>query len=213
MIRAGTELKKIDPKLVIPPDLPVPPVMADLGFHRTDILPTHIPEVGLTATVFPSLLLSLDALFLSPPWPTTPVNPRASLLSLISSIGIAFLYWFWIELCYSRNGTSAPCSVSSCNLLSPTFLFSSPCPSICPDKSSCFSRPRVLNLNLKLLNVLGFYPYPIFSLLNTAQRIGLFAVSGVAMWAAGAGLRYCYRVVNGIEEDSLLERREDKKVR
>jgi hypothetical protein len=65
---------------------------------------------------------------------------------------------------------------------------------------------------MKSLNVLGFYPYPIFSLLNTAQRIGLFAVSGVAMWAAGAGLRYCYRLVNGIEADPLLEHRKDRKV-
>ncbi|KAJ4344507.1 uncharacterized protein N0V89_012250 [Didymosphaeria variabile] len=119
--------------------------MDDLGFH-----------------FFPSLLLSLDALLLSPPWPSSPVNPRASLISLISSTVIAFLYWFWIELCYSRN---------------------------------------------------GFYPYPIFSLLNTPQRIGLFAASGVAMWAVGAGLRWCYRVINGIEADPTLECEEDKKAR
>ncbi|KAL5379062.1 hypothetical protein DPSP01_008697 [Paraphaeosphaeria sporulosa] len=136
-------LRAIDRELVIPPDLPTPPVMADLGFH-----------------LFPTLLLSLDALFLSPPWPTSPINPRASTLSLMISTAIAFLYWFWIELCHSRN---------------------------------------------------GFYPYPIFALLNTTQRIGLFALSGVAMWAAGAGLRWCYRVVNGIERDTVIEHGEDKK--
>ncbi|KAF1971374.1 hypothetical protein BU23DRAFT_470650, partial [Bimuria novae-zelandiae CBS 107.79] len=129
-------LRAIDPKLVIPPDLPAPPIMADYGFH-----------------LFPSVLLSLDALFLSPPWPTTPINPYASRLSLVSSTVIAFLYWFWIELCYSRN---------------------------------------------------GFYPYPIFALLTTPQRVGLFALSGVAMWAAGAGLRWCYRVINGTETHGKL---------
>ncbi|KAL5415495.1 hypothetical protein PMIN03_002622 [Paraphaeosphaeria minitans] len=138
-------LRAIDQELVIPPDLPTPPIMADLGFH-----------------LFPTLLLSLDALFLSPPWPTSPMNPRASALSLMTSTFIAFLYWFWIELCYSHN---------------------------------------------------EFYPYPIFALLNTTQRIGLFALSGVAMWAAGAGLRWCYRVVNGIERDNVTVRGEDGKAK
>jgi hypothetical protein len=54
----------------------------------------------------------------------------------------------------------------------------------------------------------GFYPYPIFALLNTAQRAGLFAASGVAMWAIGTGLRYAYVVVNGHEDLTV-----DKKTR
>ncbi|KAF2441257.1 hypothetical protein P171DRAFT_457087 [Karstenula rhodostoma CBS 690.94] len=138
-------LRAINRELVIPPDLPTPPIMADFGFH-----------------LFPTLLLSLDALFLSPPWPTSPINPRASTLSLLTSTVIAFLYWFWIELCYSYN---------------------------------------------------GFYPYPIFAILNTAQRICLFALSGVAMWAAGAGLRWCYRIVNGIEGNPSIELGEEKKLK
>jgi hypothetical protein len=80
--------------------------------------------------------------------PTNPINPHASLLTLLTSTTIAYLYWFWIELCYSRN---------------------------------------------------GFYPYPIFALLSTTQRVALFAGSGVAMWAIGIGLRWTYRTVNGVE--------------
>lgn len=63
----------------------------------------------------------------------------------------------------------------------------------------------------------GFYPYPIFSILSTPQRIGLFTGSGIAMWAVGAALRSCYRAVNGVEEveDSVREGGvgEGKKVR
>jgi hypothetical protein len=124
---------KIDEKLVIDPNLPKPTLSADIGFHLS-----------------PSVLLTLDTLFLSPPWPTTPINPLASLLTLITSTSIAFLYWFWIELCYSRN---------------------------------------------------GFYPYPIFTMLSTPQRVGLFAGSGITMWAVASGLRWLYRVVNGIESE------------
>jgi hypothetical protein len=105
--------------------------MADLNFH-----------------LFPSLLLVIDAVFLSPPWPTVPVNPNAPLIMLTVSTGIAFTYWFWIELCYSRN---------------------------------------------------GWYPYPIFALLNTWQRVGLFGLSGMTMWVVGAGLRSLYAFVNGVE--------------
>lgn len=91
---------------------------------------------------------------------------------------IAFLYWFWIELCYSRNGTST---------VSPIII------------------------QLIPLILLGFYPYPIFSLLNTTQRIGLFGASGFAMWAAGAGIRWCYRVLNGIEGEPIRMHNEEKK--
>ncbi|KAF2242787.1 hypothetical protein BU26DRAFT_534762 [Trematosphaeria pertusa] len=136
-------LRAIDETLVIPPDLPKPPLTADLNFH-----------------LWPSVLLCIDTLLLSPPWPTTPANPRASLLSLVTSTVIAFLYWFWIELCYSRN---------------------------------------------------GFYPYPIFGLLDTKQRVGLFALSGVTMWAVGAGLRWVYVAVNGMEEERDAEGRKTKR--
>jgi hypothetical protein len=32
------------------------------------------------------------------------MNPQAPLISLVISTAIAFLYWFWIEVCYSYNG-------------------------------------------------------------------------------------------------------------
>ncbi|KAF2684695.1 hypothetical protein K458DRAFT_442529 [Lentithecium fluviatile CBS 122367] len=130
-------LRAIDEKLVIPPDLPKPPLSADIGFHLS-----------------PSVLLTLDTLLLSPPWPTSPINPLASLLTLLTSTTIAFLYWFWIELCYSRN---------------------------------------------------GFYPYPIFTILSTPQRIGLFAASGITMWGVGSALRWLYCAVNGIDEADGFE--------
>ena len=57
---------------------------ADLGFHFV-----------------PVLLLTLDLLLLSPPWPTTTV---ASVRTLVISIAFAFAYWFWVELCYAHNG-------------------------------------------------------------------------------------------------------------
>jgi hypothetical protein len=82
------------------------------------------------------------------------MNPNAPLLSLVTSTAIAFLYWWWIEVCYSYN---------------------------------------------------GFYPYPIFALLSTAQRIGLFAVSGATMWVVGGALRAAYAWANGFEDVKELE--------
>lgn len=72
-------LRLIDTGLVIPPDLPLPPLGADLCFHL-------VPAVVLTA----------DAILLSPPWPSSPMNPQAPLLTLGVSTGIAFAYWWWI---------------------------------------------------------------------------------------------------------------------
>jgi len=66
--------------LVVPKELELP-LAADLSFHLA-----------------PSLLLLLDLLLLSPPWTITAV-PAVGL-----SVVIAFLYWYWIELCYSYNG-------------------------------------------------------------------------------------------------------------
>jgi hypothetical protein len=56
-------------------ELPLPPLIYDLTFH-----------------FFPALLLTLDTTLLSP------------LISLVLSTAVAFLYWFWIEICYSYNG-------------------------------------------------------------------------------------------------------------
>jgi hypothetical protein len=120
-------LRAIDTGLVIPPDLPLPPLIYDLTFH-----------------FFPALFLTIDTLLLSPPWPSTPMNPQAPLISLALSTAIAFAYWWWIEVCYSHN---------------------------------------------------GFYPYPIFALLTTAQRAG-----------AGGGARRAVDVwVNGFEDMGELE--------
>lgn len=72
-------LRLIDTSLVVPPDLPLPPLGADLCFH-----------------LVPAVVLAIDAILLSPPWPSSPMNPQAPLLTLGVSTGIAFAYWWWI---------------------------------------------------------------------------------------------------------------------
>lgn len=72
-------LRLIDTGLVIPPDLPLPPLGADLCFH-----------------LVPAVVLTIDAILLSPPWPSSPMNPQAPLLTLGVSTGVAFAYWWWI---------------------------------------------------------------------------------------------------------------------
>lgn len=52
----------------------------------------------------------------------------------------------------------------------------------------------------------GYYPYPIFELLSTSQRIGLFTISGATMWVAGGALRALYAYVNGFELTEALEK-------
>ncbi|KAF1929809.1 uncharacterized protein M421DRAFT_419585 [Didymella exigua CBS 183.55] len=133
-------LRLVDTGLVIPPDLPLPPLSTDLCFH-----------------LVPAVVLTVDAILLSPPWPSSPMNPQAPFLTLGASTGIAFAYWWWIEICYSHN---------------------------------------------------GYYPYPIFELLTTYQRIGLFAVSGATMWVAGGTLRALYAYANGYELTEALEKRQ-----
>lgn len=116
----------------------MPPVLYDLGFH-----------------LVPAVVLALDVVLLSPPWPTAPANPQAPVIMLVASTAIAFAYWWWIELCYVYN---------------------------------------------------GFYPYPIFGMLTTYQRIGLFALSGATMWVVGGALRALYAWVNGYETLEALEK-------
>lgn len=80
------------------------------------------------------------------------MNKNAPLITLTASTAIAVLYWFWLELCYSKN---------------------------------------------------GFYPYPLMEMMTKWQRVGLFIVSGVAMWVVGALLRTGYAVINGMESESF----------
>ncbi|KAF2108991.1 FAR-17a/AIG1-like protein-domain-containing protein [Lophiotrema nucula] len=131
-------LRAIDTSLVIPPDLPMLPLWADIGFHLA-----------------PALFLAADVLLCSPPWPTAPLPKNASVVTLSLSTSFAFAYWYWIELCYAHN---------------------------------------------------GFYPYPIFGLLNRWQRVGLFAFAGVMMWMVGAALRFGYAALNGVEAVGRLRR-------
>ena len=70
----------IDPKLLVDGDFQLP-LLADLGFH-----------------LMPALFLTLDLILLSPPW----TIPAYGVMSL--SAGFAFGYWYWIELCFSKNG-------------------------------------------------------------------------------------------------------------
>ncbi|XP_014561577.1 hypothetical protein COCVIDRAFT_86450 [Bipolaris victoriae FI3] len=137
-------IKAIDGKLLVSPEIPLPPVFYDIGFH-----------------LVPAVVLTVDSLLLSPPWPTTPMNESAPMITLALSTIVAFSYWIWIEICYSQN---------------------------------------------------GFYPYPIFQLLTTTQRVGLFVVSGVIMWVVGGGLRIAYAKVNGYESVEHLEKVRRSKV-
>ena len=119
-------LRAIDPALVIPKELELP-LLADLSFH-----------------LMPSLLLVIDLLFFSPPW-------AINILPAIALSGvIAFVYWFWIELCYSYN---------------------------------------------------GFYPYPIFEMLDKTQRTLLFAGSAVVMAANTLVLKWVYVRINGVGKE------------
>lgn len=46
-------------------------------------------------------------------------------------------------------------------------------------------------------SVNGFYPYPIFEMLDTTQRIGLFAASGFICTLSLWTLQWLYRKMNG----------------
>lgn len=48
-----------------------------------------------------------------------------------------------------------------------------------------------------------FYPYPIFEILDTTQRIGLFAFSALLMTLSTTVLIWLYAVVNGKEAQEL----------
>ncbi|KAF3768893.1 hypothetical protein M406DRAFT_337222 [Cryphonectria parasitica EP155] len=115
----------IDKRLLVPEELQLP-FLPDFGFHA-----------------MPAIMLALDLLLLSPPW--TIKFQGAMMLSTV----IAFMYWAWIEYCFSHNQT---------------------------------------------------YPYPIFTLLTTPQRIALFVGSGITCAISTMGLKWLYGKINGIEE-------------
>lgn len=73
-------ISAIDKTLVIPPEIHIAP-WADVGFHA-----------------MPSVLLTIDLLFLSPPW-TIKALPAMGLSS-----AIAVGYWAWVDHCYKQNG-------------------------------------------------------------------------------------------------------------
>ena len=72
--------RSIDKTLVVPPEIHIAP-WADVGFHA-----------------MPSILLTIDLLFLSPPWTITAVPAMG-----VSSV-LAVSYWAWVEHCYKHNG-------------------------------------------------------------------------------------------------------------
>jgi len=118
-------LTAIDKTLVVPPDLELP-FLPDFGFHA-----------------MPAIMMSLDLLLLSPPWTIRAYHAMA--LSMVT----AFLYWGWVEYCFSKN---------------------------------------------------GWYPYPIFDLLSTWERVMLFTISACLMTGSTMALKWVYGKLNGIEE-------------
>ncbi|KAK0730536.1 FAR-17a/AIG1-like protein [Lasiosphaeris hirsuta] len=70
----------IDRKLVVPPDVSLP-LLPDIGFHA-----------------MPAIMLALDLVLLSPPWTIRGYGAMAI------SLTVAFLYWGWVEYCFSYNG-------------------------------------------------------------------------------------------------------------
>ncbi|KAK3498140.1 FAR-17a/AIG1-like protein [Neurospora crassa] len=115
----------INKNLVVPPDMAIP-VLPDVGFHA-----------------MPAIMLTLDLMFLSPPWTVKGYG------AMTISTTIAFIYWRWVELCFSKN---------------------------------------------------GWYPYPIFDILNTWQRVLLFTFSALLMTGSTMALKWVYGKINGIEK-------------
>jgi hypothetical protein len=72
-------LRAFDKSLVMPPGHELP-FIPDFGFHAV-----------------PAILLTLDFMLLSPPWPIKAYNAMT-----LDSV-LVFLYWGWIEYCFSVN--------------------------------------------------------------------------------------------------------------
>ncbi|KAM7214693.1 FAR-17a/AIG1-like protein [Rhypophila decipiens] len=115
----------IDKTLIVPPGYTLP-FLPDFGFHA-----------------MPALMMTLDLLLLSPPWSVRSYG------AMSISMAVAFLYWGWVEFCFSKN---------------------------------------------------GLYPYPIFELLTTGQRVALFTFSAMLMTSSTLLLKWVYGALNGVEE-------------
>lgn len=70
----------IDPELLFPAEFQLP-LLIDMGYHLA-----------------PAIFLTTDLVLFSPPW----TIPAYAVMML--SMGLAFAYWYWIELCFSVNG-------------------------------------------------------------------------------------------------------------
>lgn len=55
-------------------------------------------DVDLGMHLAPAVLLTLDLILLSPPWTISAYG----MMSL--STAIAFAYWYWVEVCFEKNG-------------------------------------------------------------------------------------------------------------
>lgn len=73
-------LRAVDKRFVVPPGHELP-FIPDYGFHA-----------------MPAIMLTLDLMLLSPPW-----SIKAYSAMTLGSV-LAFLYWNWIEYCFSLNG-------------------------------------------------------------------------------------------------------------
>lgn len=91
-------LHLVDPSLIVQPGFELS-AWVDIGFHLA-----------------PALLLSLDLVLLSPPW-TISAYGVMSLSTLF-----AFSYWYWVELCFNKNGWYGYFDAIPCNLVYCRFL-------------------------------------------------------------------------------------------
>ncbi|UNI14785.1 hypothetical protein JDV02_001381 [Purpureocillium takamizusanense] len=130
-------ISAFNPELLFVGDLAVP-LTADVGFH-----------------IAPAVFLTLDLVLLSPPW-TVPVYGVMSLSTVF-----AFGYWYWVELCFSKN---------------------------------------------------GWYPYPLFGLLSTAQRVLLFVTSAALVTISSGALKWVYGNVNSYDKAMKEPHKPIKKV-
>ncbi|KAK4188354.1 FAR-17a/AIG1-like protein [Podospora australis] len=118
-------IRAIDKSLLMPPEIALP-LLPDFAFHAV-----------------PAIMLALDLMLLSPPWTIKGYG------AVTLSTTLAYLYWGWVEYCFSRN---------------------------------------------------GWYPYPIFDMLSTWQRVLLFSVSALLMTGSTLALKWLYGRINGIEK-------------